>query len=135
MENLKLDFNPLGRNRKNINRAPVSGMTLTVYDSRYSVTKEVLEALDNPERIGIGWNAFLDSFAVYADPDGDKVAFGDSGKQISNKAVRDTLTQKKNCDFVKNFYRIVDGRLYGQAVLFRTADLVEIERMVRNGKH
>ena len=134
--NIAFDFTPLGRNARNQSRTAVSGMTMTVYDTRFSVTDAVLNALDDPERISITYNPELESFLVFADEEGHLVGNRTgSGKQFSERDVRNILTEVKNCDFVTNFYRIQNGRRFGKFVLFSTDDLIEIRREERNGKH
>jgi len=126
------NYQPLGRAAKSCNRAPITGMTLTVYDSRYAVTEDILEALGNPERISIAYDPRFEAFAICADPEGD---ISKKTKQFSNKAVRDTLASVKSCDFTENFYRITNGRRFGKFVLFSTDDLVEVKKVVRNGNN
>ena len=136
IENLQLDFNPFGRNRKNINRAAITGMTLTVYDSRWSVTSDVLEALNNPKTIGILYEPALEAFMVGVDPEGPTTERKNgSGKQFSDKRVKADLIKAKGCDFNANFYRLVHGRRYGKFVLFSTDDMIEVKRETRNGSN
>ena len=133
ISNMQFDFSPLGRNRKNQRRTAVDGMTMTVYDSRFNVTKDVLEALDNPEKISISYNDQLASFLIFADENGQNVARKSSGGKTFRVGDVKTILQQKGCDFFANFYRIENGRRYGRFVLFALEDLIEVKREVRNG--
>ena len=131
-ENLKFEFEPLRRNRKSQRRAPVLGMTLTVYDACYMITESVAEALDKPERISVAFIDLLNSLAIYADPDGDSIV-GKKRNQTSNVAVRDVL-KAAGCDFSKSYFRINNGIHLGRCVVFPLTNIVEVERG-SNGKH
>ena len=129
------DFNnTLGtRNSVSQHRAAVSGMTMTIYDSRFALTNSVLDALDNPEKIDIIYEEKLKAFCIFADPEGMAVRKGaTSTKQFSARAVKKIL-QDNGYDFTDNFYRATDGRRYGECVLFSTENLIAVKREVRNG--
>ena len=132
-----LEFNPLGRNRKSLNRAAVTGMTMTIYDTRFNVTNDVLEALGNPDRISIAFESDLGDFMICADPEGLRARKGaSSSKQFSVKEVRDILQKQCGCDFAENFYRITNGQLHRKYVLFNIdTNLVAVKREVRNGNN
>lgn len=135
ISNFEFDFTaPLGRNRKNQNRTAVTGMTMTVYDSRFSLTNEVLESLDNPKGISIYHSPDMEAFLIRADENGHPVSTH-HGKQFSQIEVKKILQKEKGCDFKENFYRLQNGRKYGQFVVFSTDDMIEVKREVRNGKH
>ena len=135
MENAKFEFEPLGRNRKSVNRAPILGMALTIYDARYALTDKVLEALDNPETISVAYIDKMKSFIVYADPEGTDSACDTKRNQFCNKEVREQLKTVMDVDFSKYYYRINNGHHFGDCVLFCTSDLVEVERKTRNGNN
>ena len=131
-ENLKFDFEPLRRNSKSQRRAPVLGMTLTVYDATYMITDSVAEALDKPERISVAHIEMMNALAIYADPEGDSIV-GRKRNQASNPCVRDVL-KNAGCDFSKAYFRINNGIRLGRCVVFPLANLIEVERG-GNGKH
>ena len=135
ISNVMFDFTPKGRNHKNLRRALITGMTMTIYDSRFNLANDVLEALGNPSGISIVFEPQLEAFAVYADEDGHPVANHRSGKQFSQREVRDILTEKYGCDFVTNYYRIENGRKYGKYVLFSPEDLFALAREKHNGNN
>ena len=135
ISNFEFDFTaPLGRNQKNQNRKAVTGMTMTVYDSRFSLTSEVLESLNNPQGISIYHSPELEAFLIRADENGHPVSTL-TGKQFSQIEVKEILQNEKGCDFRDNFYRLQNGRRYGQFVIFSTDDMIAVKREVRNGKH
>ena len=128
------DFdNPLGsRNRQSVHRSAIDGMTMTVYDSRFSVTNNVLEALDCPDRINIIYNDFLDAFIIYADPDGMAVRKSGTSKQFNAKNVKKVLIDR-GYDFSESFFRSTDGRRYGKGIVFSAESMIAVKREVRNG--
>ena len=131
--NIAFDFSPIGRNSKSQRRSAVTGMTMTVYDSRFSLTTDVLETLGNPDKVSISYNAQLEAFAVFADENGMPVSRkGGGGKTYRIAEVKEIL-QKNGCDFFANFYRIQNGRKYGKYILFSMNDIIEIKREARNG--
>lgn len=133
ISNIAFDFSPLGRNSKNKRRTAITGMTMTVYDSRFNLAADVLDAIGNPEKISISYNDQLEAFAVYADPDGMPVNRQSAGgKTYSRLAVKEVL-ENKGCDFGASFYRLLYGKKYGRFVLFSITDIVEIKREARNG--
>ena len=135
IDSIQFDFSPIGRNRKSINRSAITGLTMTVYDSRFSLTTDVLGSLGNPSHISVAYEPRLEAFLVFEDDDGYKVERASSGgKTYRCMEVKEILQNHKNCDFAQNFYRLQNGRRYGQYVIFSTDDMIEIKREVRNGK-
>ena len=134
ISNIAFDFSPLGRNRKSQRRSAIVGMTMTVYDSRFNLTSDVLDALGNPEKISISYNDQLESFLVYANEEGMPVTRKNNGGKVFRVSdVKEILQNRKGCDFFSNFYRLSDGRRYGMYVLFSIEDIIEIKREARNG--
>lgn len=134
---MQFEFTPLGRNKTSLNGAAIKGLTMTVYDSRFGITDEVLASLDDPEGISVLWIDRLKAFGIYSDPDGMPTRRTDrrNCKQYSCVEVKNTLEKVKDCDFQQNFYRLTNGRKYGELVLFSADDLIAIKREARDGKH
>lgn len=136
VESVQFDFTPLGRNLKNKHRSAISGMTMTIYDSRFNLTTDVLQVLGNPEKISVSYNDQLESFLIFADENGmatDRKTNG--GKTYRVGEVKTIMQNQNKCDFNTNFYRIQNGRKYGKYVLFSMSEIIEIKRGTRNGNN
>ena len=128
MKNLKFDFVPMGRNSNSRKRSPITGMTLTVYEKHCAITNEVLDALGNPDAIGISYQPDFSAFLVFPDPNGIPVSMTRSRNQFSLLEIKDTIKSLTKYDDKTCFVRLVDGRKYGKYVLFSTENIIKVAR-------